>query len=539
MAILKMILGQTDTDWREFRIELPVTRLGRPSLDSVNEVLFRDQAVSRKHAKILKKDGEYFIVDRGSRAGTFVNGQRLLPGEPHRLESRESIRICKYLLVFLEGIDEKDSPTSHVEVSQIGESTGFSAILDGSSSSVLKRVKVNPEAKLEAIIELTQQLRKGQDLETVLATTLDCLLKVFPIADRGVVVLPASERQLKQVGLVQYRASNAETETVVSGQVLEDVARQNVTALLPDKTTMCASLAGHDDKSLGVIQLDTAPAGECFTDGDLDLFATLATVVAFAVDNWILRGVAIRDHNTRIELQVATEVQIGLLPKSVPDIQGYEFFDFYSPAKEVGGDYFDYLQLDEKHLVVVLGDVSGKGIPAAILMAKVSSEINALLNCGLTPLDVMNRVNARFANRGPDGRFVTMVLAAIDLDTHAVTLVNAGHMLPLLRHVDDSMVEVGKGYSGMPLGVLPEHEYQESHISLELGDTLVLFSDGVTDASNADKLMFGMDRFRSAYDRAQGTAMQVGKSIMREIHQHVGHEPQTDDICLLCISRLT
>ncbi len=539
MAILKMILGQTDTDWREFRIELPVARLGRPSLDSVNEVLFRDQAVSRKHAKILKEDGEYFIVDRGSRAGTFINGLRLLPGEPHRLENRDSIRICKYLLVFLEGIDEKDSQISHVEVSQIGESTGFSAILDGSSSSVLKRVKVNPEAKLEAIIELTQQLRKGQDLETVLATTLDCLLKVFPVADRGVVVLPASERQLKQVGLVQYRASDAETEAVVSGQVLEDVAKQNVTALLPDETTMCTSLAGHDDKSLGVIQLDTALVGACFTDGDLDLFATLATVVAFAVDNWILHAVAIRDHNTRIELQVATEVQIGLLPKSAPDIQGYEFFDFYSPAKEVGGDYFDYLQLDEKHLVVVLGDVSGKGIPAAILMAKVSSEINALLNCGLTPLDVMNRVNARFANRGPDGRFVTMVLAAIDLETHAVTLVNAGHMLPLLRHADDSMVEVGKGYSGMPLGVLPEHEYQESHISLEPGDTLVLFSDGVTDASNADKLMFGMDRFRSAYDRAQGTAMQVGKSIMREIHQHVGHEPQTDDICLLCISRLT
>ncbi len=538
MAILKLIQDQSDADWKVFQLELPETRLGRSSPDSENEVTFPDKAVSRKHAKIIKKPDGYYLVDRDSRAGTFINNRRLFPDEPHRLNSRDTIRICKYLLLFVEGPEEDDSKLSPVEVSQLGESTGYSVVLDGSSSSVLKRAKVNAETKLAAIIELTQQLRKATDLESVLVKTLNRMLQVFATAERVVIVLPESEGQPEQIGLGQHRADGTETPTVVSGQVIADVAKQNVTALLPDKTTMCASLVGHDENSRGVIQLDTTAGHGLFTDEDLDLFATLSTVVAFAVDNWILHGVALENHNTQVELKMATDVQIGLLPKTVPDVPGYEFYDFYSPARQVGGDYFDYLQLDEKRLVVVLGDVSGKGIPAAILMAKVSSEINALLNCGLAPLEVMNRVNARFANRGPDGRFVTMVLAAIDLETHCVTLVNAGHMLPLLRHRDGSMVELGKGFSGLPLGVLPEYEYQESQVTLQPGDTFVLFSDGVTDAADADKLMFGMDRFRSAFENAPGTAAQVGASIMGEIHEHVGKEPQTDDVCLLCISKL-
>jgi serine phosphatase RsbU (regulator of sigma subunit)/pSer/pThr/pTyr-binding forkhead associated (FHA) protein len=544
MAVLKLIRDQSDADWKEYQLDLPVTRLGRSSPDCKNEVTFPDQAVSRRHAKIIKRADGHYLVDRESRAGTFINGRRLLPRVPHRLKDEDTIEICNYLLSYKEKAEERDQPDPDdskrypVEISQIGESTGYSVVLDGSSSSVLRRAKVNAETKLAAIIELTQQLRKALDLDTVLVKTLDRLLQVFSMAESVVIVLPVSEDQPKQIGLAQHRGDGTEGPTVVSGQVIADVAEQNVTALLPDKKTMCASLVGQDEKSRGVIQLNSGPSGSRFSDGDLDLFATLSTVVAFAVDNWILHGAALENHTTQAELKLATDVQMGLLPKTVPDVPGYEFYNYYSPARQVGGDYYDYLQLDEKRLVVVLGDVAGKGIPAAVLMAKVSSEINALLTCGLTPLEVMNRVNARFANRAPDGRFVTMVLAAIDLETHCVTLVNAGHMLPLLRHHDGSTVEVGKGFSGLPLGILPEYEYQESQVTLQPGDTVVLFSDGVTDASNADKLMFGMDRFRSSFERAPGTAIPTGVSIITEIHDHVGEEPQTDDTCMLCISRL-
>jgi serine phosphatase RsbU (regulator of sigma subunit) len=535
MATLKLLQGPAN--WKEYHLDRPVTRLGRPSPDAQNEVPFDDMSVSRRHAKILQQDGAWYIVDRDSRAGTYVNGQRLAPGQSQRLESGTLVRICKFVLLFVDGLQEEDSNPSSIEISQDGQSTEFSAIMDGSSSSIRRRAKENAEVKLAAIIELSQQLRNTRSLEDLLNGVLKCLLEVFPAAARGVIVLPVTPRQPRRIGVVRYRDAAAESQAVLMAPVLEEVARRNVTALLEDKRTMCASLVGRDDVSLGVIQLNNKPESGHFSNGDLDLLATLAAEIAFAVDNWILQEVAIRESEYRMELKLATIVQIALLPKSPPEIAGYRFYDYYSPARQVGGDYFDYIQLDEQRLAVVLGDVAGKGVPAAILMAKASSEISALLACGLAPLDVMNRVNTRFTDRSPEGRFVTMVLAAIDLNTHTVTMVNAGHMLPLLRRADGSIVEIGRGHSGLPLGILPEFRYQETRVVLGVGQTLLLFSDGATDASNAAGKMFGMKRLWSALTTARGDAMEIGKAIMQKIHDHVRDEPQTDDICLLCISR--
>ena len=216
---------------------------------------------------------------------------------------------------------------------------------------------------------------------------------------------------------------------------------------------------------------------------------------------------------------------------------GYGFFDFYSPAKKVGGDYYDYLTADNGCLAVVLGDVSGKGIPAALLMAKVSSELGVFLASGLSPVNVIQRVNERFAKRAPDGAFVTMQLALLNHVTHEIVLVNAGHMPPLLRRTDGRIEEVGASAGGLPLGIDPDYEYSAVQFSLDVGESLVFYTDGVLDATNRDGKRYEIGRLRAMLTKGTNLARSIGQGIMDDIHSFVGDAPQFDDICLLCVSR--
>ena len=531
MARLKLLKGRKT--WKEVRLATPLARIGRD--EARCHVLLDEKIVSRKHAEIVRKDGEYFLVDRHSKAGTTLNGQRLKPGRPYRLKSSSLIKICNFVLMFLDDSKDDESTPSSIEISDVDVLRGVSSVLEASSSSRLARTNINPEAKLAAITEMTQELKHARSVEDLLAKTLDSLLKVFGAADLALVMMMDSDTSTTQTNVVRHRVAGVEEpKAVINAALLAKVTEQYATALSLDESAMCASLVGRDAKLLGVIQLDAGCSRESFTHEDLDLFTTMAAEAAFAVDSWILHEAAMHERELLLELQVANEVQIGLLPESPPEIDGYDFFDCYSPAKQVGGDYFDYIELNDNRLAIVLGDVSGKGIPAAILMAKVSSEISAFLASGMPSLEVIGRVNARLADRSPECRFVTMVLVVLDLRTHELTLVNAGHMLPLLRHRDGTIVEIGAGCSGLPLGVEPTHQYMESNSSLRTGDTLILYSDGVTDAMNASGKMFGTKQLHCA---VAANSSEIGKAIMDEIDNHVGDEPQTDDICLLCVSK--
>jgi serine phosphatase RsbU (regulator of sigma subunit) len=270
---------------------------------------------------------------------------------------------------------------------------------------------------------------------------------------------------------------------------------------------------------------------------DLDILTTVAVELSFAVENSILHEVALREKAMQLELRVASQVQIGLLPSGPPELTGYEFFDYYSPARIVGGDYYDYLATETRRLAVVLGDVAGKGIPAALLMAKVSSELGVLLASGLSPVEVMQRVNSRMEKRSPEGAFVTMVLAMLDPMSHEITLVNAGHMPPLKRRSDGSVSEVGAPESGLPLGVDPDYEYTEVRISLSAGDSLILYSDGVIDAQNRASKHYGGERLQKVLLSSLPSVTSIGQSIIDDIHKFVGDVQQFDDICLLCFGR--
>jgi len=197
---------------------------------------------------------------------------------------------------------------------------------------------------------------------------------------------------------------------------------------------MCAPLVSSEGRVLGVIQIDTTDQRQRFGQDDLEVLASVACQAAIAVENAQLHEIAVQEASLRRELAVAHRVQQGFLPSAPPQLDDYEFFDFYEPAKELGGDYFDYIPLPGGRLAIVLADVSGKGVSASLLMAKLSSEARYCLVSEATPAAAVSRLNGIFCGSRWEDRFVTLVLTVLDPARHEVCLVNAGHMPPLLRH---------------------------------------------------------------------------------------------------------
>ncbi|HEX4415852.1 MAG TPA: PP2C family protein-serine/threonine phosphatase, partial [Lacipirellulaceae bacterium] len=264
---------------------------------------------------------------------------------------------------------------------------------------------------------------------------------------------------------------------------------------------------------------------------------SVACQAAAAVENAQLHEAALKNRDLERDLELAHKVQQGFLPSQPPQVAGYDFFDFYEAANQVGGDYFDYIPLPGNRLAVVLADVSGKGTAAALLMAKLSAEARYSLVSEPTAAQAINRLNASFSRSGWEDRFVTLVLAMLDLDKNTVTIVNAGHMDPLLRHCDGKVEPIGTEEGGMPLGVDAECEYTQFTIPLHPGESITVFTDGFSEAMNAKGELYGIDRLQKRLGADVPGVSGLGPLILEDVKKFVGKWKQSDDMCLICFGR--
>ena len=450
MAILRALKGLNPGQL--FPLEGGVAVLGRNSdCDIVLEV----GAVSRQHARILNIQGEYYLEDLGSRNGTFLNEQQVAGRQ--RLQEDDQVRICDLVFVFHQGpvgdgardtAALGDRPAMMVDDEGVTTRSTIMSRLDVSSGL---RLTVRPEAKLKALIEIGHNLGKALSPAEVLPKLLESLFAIFAQADRGFVVLQEPDTgRLVPMAIKHRRAEDDETIRI-SRTVVKEVMTARKAILLADpasdarfemaesiidfqlRSMMCAPLVASDGVALGVIQIDTLDQRNRFRQDDLDMLASVASQAAYAVENAQLHEAKLRQRAAlERELLIAHEVQQGFLPDGHPELDGYGFFDFYEPANQLGGDYYDYVPMPDGRWAVVLADVSGKGISAALLVARLSAEIrHGLASCS-TPSEALGRVNRVFCTHRWEDRFVTMVMGVLDPAEHAVTFVNAGHMAPLL-----------------------------------------------------------------------------------------------------------
>jgi serine phosphatase RsbU (regulator of sigma subunit) len=294
----------------------------------------------------------------------------------------------------------------------------------------------------------------------------------------------------------------------------------------------------QDGQALGVIQLDSQDLRRQFTQDDLDVLASVACQSAFVMENAALHEELVKSRELERDLEFATQVQLGFLPTEKPRLAAYDFFDHYEAAQRVGGDFFDYVPLPGGRLAVCVGDVAGKGVPAALLMARMYSAARYYLLSESTPALAMAALNAGIASSGLGFRFITFAMAVLDADHHRVTLANAGHLPPILRTRAGAVSKVGQEISGLPLGVRRQGSYEQLTFSLDPGDCVVMYTDGVTETMNPQNEIFGLDRLMEYLGASRHAGVdELGRGLMQLLDSFCEGQPQRDDTCLICFSR--
>lgn len=555
MAFLRALNGSESG--RLYRLDRANAILGRhPDCD----IVLDEGAVSRQHAQISIANSEFFVEDLGSRNGTTVNGQPVRGRR--KLYNNDQVKICDLMFSFHDGDpnqpqrDTLEGPVTLFEESGPTTSSTIMSTLEVKSSQSAFRVSgVNAEAKLKALLEISRNLGSTIALEHVLPKILDSLFKIFLQADRGFLVLQGPEPGVLVPKAMKLRRGESEDtirisrtivrkamdgkEAILSADAASD-SRFDSSQSIADfriRSMMCAPLLSSEGNAMGVIQIDTLDQRTPFSQDDLELLASVASQAAFAVENAQLHEAALRQKALERDLELAHTVQQGFLPHKSPEVPGYEFFDFYEPANQVGGDYFDYIVLPHNRLAIIVADVSGKGMPAALLMAKLSAEAKYALVSEAGPAEALFKLNAQFAQASWADRFVTMAIAVLDLERHEVHIANAGHLPPYLRRQDATVEPVGVDQISVPLGVIDELCCEQVTVPLVSGDSMVMFTDGISEAMNMNNDLYGLLRISEQVALPTGGINQLGDQILKDVKRFVGKRSQSDDMCLLCFGR--
>jgi phosphoserine phosphatase RsbU/P len=510
------------------------------------DVYLDDVRVSRHHARVEHRpDGTAYLVDLDSKGCTHLDGRRLTPFQAVPLRNGSRIRIVDYELIFHDqAVELNDSGD--------GDSTILES-LDNLSTEHLARRSVEPAQALKAILEINRAVGGGAELNEVLNRALEGLMAVFPAAERGFILIVGPEGRPR---LRALRQQDRGTQLpVLSRTILTQVVSAGKAILINDtaidprfmrtksvvssfRTAMCVPLLGHDGRPLGMIQLDRRTGRKGFKAGDLDLLAALSVPVGVAVENHHL----LRE---RASWAAAREIQLALLPHGRPTIAGYAFWECYRPTLEVGGDLYDYIAVEPSEpgeegraqWAVTVGDVAGKGMAAALVVAGICPEVRHSVRAGAGPAEVLAGVNRRLCDQGVGGRFVTMALAVIDARSNVMTVANAGHLDPLVRRTSGTIESVGRSGAGLPLGVSAEAVYRPVSFNLEPGDLVVLYTDGVNESMNLDRQPLGEARVKEVLAATKGGVGAAGEAILAAVRDHSAGRSQFDDITIVCFQR--
>jgi serine phosphatase RsbU (regulator of sigma subunit)/predicted ester cyclase len=293
--------------------------------------------------------------------------------------------------------------------------------------------------------------------------------------------------------------------------------------------------------------MGVAPSGKEMTNRAIVIYRIVEGKIAeewgIGTIGWKLRGHRLeqeRIERERVEqdLRVARSIQQASLPKEVPELEGWEIFPLYQPAREVGGDFYDFHFLSEGRLGVVVGDATGKGVPAALVMAITCGmlQVTAQSSEVSSPGEVLSRVNETLFARIPPNMFVTCFYAILDPKSATLSYANAGHDLPYLRRSDGDVEDLRA--RGMPLGLMPGMGYEENEIELGADEGVLFYSDGLVEAHDPQGEMFGFPRLRALVAKHNEEERSLGDFLMEELYSFTGEGwAQEDDITLLTLRR--
>jgi serine phosphatase RsbU (regulator of sigma subunit)/pSer/pThr/pTyr-binding forkhead associated (FHA) protein len=544
MAMLLTIKGPNVG--QRFPLDGASTILGRQA-DA--DVCLASQAVSRHHARVLSENGTFFVEDLHSSNGTFVNGKRIRERVP--LTADDMLQIGPYFFGLRATLVRELTDTDMVIREQVTASPSQADLLGPDAAQ-----------KLQVVLEIAQNLARTLDEETLLGRFLDHLMQLFPQTDRSMVLLCDGE----DVAVRAHRSRKPEetdkfpySRTVIRralddgvGILSDDVradARFQMSATLTNlnvRSLLCVPLIGHNGRRLGVVQLDCFRAGRTYHTPDLRLLTAVALQVGVVLENAALHAELLKEERLRQELALARDIQRGFLPTEfpLPEQVGYELYAQVHPARDVSGDFYDFHVLPDGRVPFFVGDVSGKGIPAALYMVAVRTLCRHLASTTSSPAETMRRLNPALAAEHSSVMFVTLLHGIYDPPSGEVVLASGGHPPPLVRR-NDGNVEVVPVKPGRLIGVdlgpdaVPT-VYTDFRLTIAPGETLVAYTDGFTEARGPDReSFFGLERLKQLLggpltEMSLETCVDAARSAVERFTQTTELQ---DDLTLLLLRR--
>jgi serine phosphatase RsbU (regulator of sigma subunit) len=517
-----------------------------------------DASVSRRHAMLRWHDGECVVLDLGSANGTLVNGQRVV--RPTRLKSGDVVAFgavrARYVAESAGRSREappKALPAVHADASAtvllaVPSDAWASEAATGDAEAVASSLR----QRLELLEALGALGGRTFDRDALIALALERVLALVPQAERAIAM--SWDAGAEALSLAGVRARTAAHPSVrFSETLLREAIHRREAFIVADtasdrrfagsesivaakiRSAMCAPMV-FDDRVHGVLQVDAPHSLVAFDRRDLSLVSSVAAYLGMALGFARLHAWELQRELVERDQDLARRIQRRLLPERVPEVAGYTFALQYEPALFVGGDFFDFLDLGGGRVGIAMGDVSGKGVSAALYAARLASELRHHAAGEREPAAILTRLNASLASIDPEGMFVTLVLAALEPASNRLVIANAGHPLPLLRTADGRVRELGRG-GALPLGVSDVGEVDRAEHQLGPGEAILLFTDGASEAMNPGGDVFGLPKLHDTFARSDGSAQAALSAIVQSVRAHEAGAPPSDDLTLVCLSR--
>ncbi|HEY2012025.1 MAG TPA: SpoIIE family protein phosphatase [Bryobacteraceae bacterium] len=516
---------------------------------SAAELCFpEDAGLSRQHFAFEQQGEDWTVQDLGSKNGTFVNNIPLKA----RLILKPGDRITAGHLVIVYTPDAND-PDAGVVVFEGGESSSPTTStvvtsLEGALSSptmAIERGGPKAAGPMQALIRAGQELAENRPISELFQVILDLAIQAVN-AQRGVLLLLDGDSLVPKAHkgdgfristAVRDRVLNEKSSILVRDAQLDDAFKGRMSIVEQKVHTMMAVPLQTKDRIIGLIYVDSPFILREFTKDDLSLLTVMANVAGIKIENARLAEVEEAERIMKRDLSQAADIQRRMLPDQAPQMPGGDLAGYNAACRTVGGDYYDFFPYPNGSVAMVLGDVSGKGMPASLMMAELHARVQVLAEDPSDLAALMTRLNKATCIKCPSNRFVTFFFCLLDLTTGKLQFANAGHNPPILVRAsgEAQMLEGG----GPVLGILPIASYAQDCEMLNPGDMLVLYSDGVTEANNPDYDEFGEERFIEVLQRHhKEPASAIVEAVTRALTEFTAGAPQADDITLAVAKRL-
>ncbi len=531
------------------------------------DVHLKDSSVSQVHAQITCRRGVYYVADRGSTNGTEVNGKEY--EAPRALEHGDVLTLGNSVMTFSDPPREISEQTVLHNIDVLKSMTLFQEDREDDQFVVAEVQTSDPVTGIQSTVsdeeEEAYQLRRYLDIfnkistglsqtieeQKMLEIVLSTLFEALPNAGRGVLMVTSDGD-----GGLEPRVSKKrpwrDTLVPVSRTMIARAVetRKGILSLDPGEDDRFAeSKSVHDlrmrsvvcvplmvrEEVYGLLQLDAAADRSPLSKQDLSLVAAVGGQVALALANRRLHSSLLEQELLQKDLQLARKIQQQFVSTSRASHGPFVFEQRYRPALEVGGDYYGYLPLAGGNLGIAVGDVSGKGIAAALYMARVSSEIRYLAAARTDPGLILWELNEALCGMASEGMFMTMAL--LSLQGERCTLASAGHLPPLVRRASGE-VETIRSSVGLALGIDEDIDYPTHEIQLSPGDCLVLVTDGVTEAQAPGGEFLGDERLAKVLGSTAGKPKELADAVHDDVQRFEEGSSPTDDLTVLAMGRV-